>query len=283
MERQEASPIWGVDDTGEFAPGASYQVFGLDFDADAAGTELVDERAFQCVLENGANDTVRLRYKIKLRVRNGGTGAEAFTTDFMVLRTGYFPNPFLVANQTAGDINHFFLTAGEDITQNIQFSVTGQQDPTDTLCDRFENVIFGATIANSGQAERTFVYGDGVSVGYSLKPQPSDQFYMGGPVTSVGTLGYWAIEASAGAQSKGGLLHTRFLQEPADGDGSNTWRADVESSMVGDVLGTGDDVIRTVEVKPAIADDDYLVRRTRHYNVRTGTKIGSDVIDTVLD
>ena len=57
---------------------------------------------------------------------------------------------------------------------------------------------------------------------------------------------------------------------------------DFELSLVGDVRGTGEDVIRIVE-RDVHPDPDRFFRRTKHYDVRSGALIGSRVINAPRD
>ena len=60
------------------------------------------------------------------------------------------------------------------------------------------------------------------------------------------------------------------------------WSLDFEMSYVGDIRGTGDDVIRIIE-RNVHADPDRVLRRARHYDVRTGALIGTVVFNAPFD
>ncbi|MDX1389496.1 MAG: hypothetical protein R3344_09930, partial [Acidobacteriota bacterium] len=99
----------------------------------------------------------------------------------------------------------------------------------------------------------------------------------------IGVAKYWGIEASPGSMNKGALVAAKsFDLQWDDNEATPDWTVRPEASFVGDLLGTGEDVIRILEMMPGV-NPNRALRRVRHINVRDGSLIGSPVIYGVLD
>ena len=303
-ERQTASPVWGIDDrVGELSTGG-YHIFGLDFDTETPGLELADEKFYSCSLESAGTGMIKVTSVIRIRFRSTINGSLAFNTNFMVMRSQAFPNPFDVLNQDAsGNLLYAYVDQRifelEDLTNRLQQAVTAAADPTDTLCHdvefpsfRYFGVNFSTVpIPVKSQTEvlgppaRTMIFADSFTGGYALKEFPTNDSYdFFNPIEAIGTFKYWAIEVNPGAgAAKGNVLHAKTFNEQGDfNEATPDFRLDLEFTLIGDIRGTGIDVIRIVEVKPSVIPD-YVTRRTKHFDVRTGALVGVVVYDTIID
>ena len=190
-------------------------------------------------------------------------------------------------NQDTGQLLYAYLSSTGDRTSDLQNAVTGGADPTETLCDNVEFPgfgLFGVNIAttNSG-TERSLVFGCAQSGAFALKTDPGNSFYNGEPLEGIGVQKYWTIEASSGAGDKGSIMDVKAFDEQWDfEEATPDWSLDFEMSYVGDIRGTGDDVIRIID-RNVHADPDRVLRRARHYDVRTGALIGTVVFNAPFD
>lgn len=287
-ERQIASPVWGSGDS-DILSFELYDMLGLDFDAATPGIELPEEPLFDCALESAGGGMIQVKYTNKLRLRSSIDGSISFTTDIMVLRSQPFPDPFNPTNQDmGGQLLYAYVSGNADVTSQLQSAVTMALDPTETFCDDEtfpSRESFGVNMATTGMMERSLVFADSLSGGYVLKTDPGDIGWNGfSALEGIGTYKYWAIEATSGAGNKGAVLNAKSFDEQwesNENEATTDWTVDTELSMIGDMRGTGGDVVRIVEVKPH-ADPDKFLRRARHFNVRTGALIGSRVINAPL-
>lgn len=293
VERQNASPIWGVSDEGGFSTESLYQIPGLDFDLETPGIELVDEVFFNCGIVPESSGMIRVKYIDKVRFREASTGSVIFVTDDLLLRSQPFPDPFDPANQDMlGNLLYAYVTRQGDVTSRLQTAVSLAEDPLDVLCGEevFPNFgPFGVTIATTttparGSAERTLVVGDVLTGSFALKGDPLAPFWdFVHPQEGIGVAKYWALEVSVGAMDKGSILSSKSFNEQAPYfEATPGWSLDFEESLIGDMLGSGDDLIRIGERKDTATEGSRL-RRVRYFDVRTGALIGSPVQHAVLD
>ena len=300
-DRQLASPVWGIDDAFDSDGGAgAYHILGLDFDPETPGVELPEASLYACELESAGSGMIKVKHTIKLRFRSTIDGTISYTTDKIRLRSQAFPDPFDVLNQgESGRLIYAYVRNFFDVTNQLQQAVTGGADPTDTLCDNNEFPgfsLFGLNMATTqlqasargtqgaeGVTEHALVFACALTGGYALKQDPADFGWDGSPLEAIGVQQYTTFEATPGAEDKGALLVTKtFNEQDEDDDATPGWAVDFELSFVGDIRGTGSDVIRIVDRQPD-EDPERVERRTKHYDIRTGDLVGSVVRDTPLD
>lgn len=286
-ERQTASPVWGSNDDQAGAIVEAYDMIGLDFDIDVSGLELVEEPTYTCILQSMGGGMIAVKHTFTLRFHDSMTGSKTFATDALIAKSQAFPNPFDASNQDmSGNLRFAYVDDTGDRTPSLQNAVTGGADPTDTLCrdNPFPDFgQFGVNIATTTGGNRTLIIADTFHGGYAMKGDPTNNFWEGNPLEGIGRFMYWAIEVTSGAGNKGTLLSTKSLNAQSSIDEATpNWQVDTGWSLVGDILGTGSDVMRIVDAQPDVTPNQEI-RRVRHFDVRTGARIGPVWERTVSD